>query len=220
MSRAQIQAVVFDLDGLLVDSEPVQIEAWDAFLAQYGHALDPALLGDMFGLRVWDSARLVRDRLALPLSVDEVVAQRDAIFFDLLPGRLQPMPGTVELVTALTQRGLPLGLATSGHRRYVDIVLPALGLTGAFETEATGDEVARGKPAPDIYQLAATRLNIAPEHCLALEDAPLGVAAAKAAGMTCLAVPNEMTAALDGFQIADAVLPSLDAVLSWLDERS
>ncbi|MDI3342013.1 MAG: HAD family phosphatase [Sphaerobacter sp.] len=219
MSDGLVRAVVFDLDGLLVDSEPVQIAAWETFLAECGHRLDEGLLGELFGLRLRDSARLLRDRLGLPLSVEAIVAQRDAHFFAALPGRLHPMPGARELVAALRARAVPLALATSGHRRYVDLVLAALELAGAFAVAVTGDDVVAGKPAPDIYLAAATGLGLPPGCCLALEDAPHGVAAAKVAGLRCLAVPNAMTASLPGLERADAILTSLHEVLPWLDER-
>lgn len=219
MSGREIRAVVFDLDGLLVDSEPVQISAWERFLVKYERTLDPSLLQRMFGLRIWDSARLLVDELNLPLTVDEVVAERDALFFDLLPGRLREMPDAAATVRALAARGLPLALATSGHRRYVDVALQALKLEGAFGVEVTGDMVEQGKPAPDIYLAAADELGIEPEHCLALEDAPLGIASARAAGMICLAIPNEMTRELDGLERADAVLERLADVIPWIDGR-
>lgn len=217
MIRPTIRAVVFDLDGLLIDSEPVQIAAWETFLDRYGRSLRSSLLQRMFGLRVWDSARLLVDELDLPLSVDEVVRERDALFFELLPGRLREMPAAAATVRALATRGFPLGLATSGHRRYVDVALRELELEGAFDAEVTGDMIEQGKPAPDIYLAAADRLDIKPEHCLALEDAPLGIASAKAAGMICLAIPNEMTSELAGLGRADGVLESLADVITWLD---
>lgn len=216
MSLGTIDAVVFDLDGLLVDSEPLQIAAWEQFLAAHGRTLSAGLLSGMFGLRVWDAAALLIERLELPLTVDAVVSQRDSLFLDAIPGNLRPMPGAQRLVRALTERGLPIGLATSGHRRYVDVVLAELDLSGLFGVEVTGEQVALGKPAPDIYLAAAMGLGISPGRCLALEDAPHGIASARAAGMHCLAVPNEMTAGLPGFDLADGVLESLDDVLAWL----
>ncbi|HET7038132.1 MAG TPA: HAD family phosphatase [Thermomicrobiaceae bacterium] len=216
---APLEAAVFDLDGLLVDSEPVQIAAWEEFLAGHGHTLDPELLGRLFGLRVRDTSRVLVDELRLPLSPDEVFAGREAIFFRLLEAGVRPMPAAVETVRALGARGLRLGLATSGHRRYADLVLGGLGLIGAFAVEVTGDEVARGKPAPDIYLLAAARLGVPPAACLALEDAPFGVAAAVDAGMRCLAVPNVHTTGMPGLERADAILPSLAAVVPWLEAR-
>ena len=217
MTESSVRAVVFDLDGLLVDSEPVQIAAWEEFLARYGRQLSPGLLQRMFGLRVWDSARLLIDELALPLTVTEVVNERDALFFELLPGRLHAMPGAVTTVRALAERLYRLALATSGHRRYVDVVLRELELEGMFEEEVTGDMVSAGKPAPDIYLAAANRLGLRPETCVALEDAPIGIASAKAAGMTCLAIPNQMTRELSGFDQADAILAGLDDVIPWIE---
>jgi HAD superfamily hydrolase (TIGR01509 family) len=214
-----IAVVIFDLDGLLVDSEPAQIAAWERFLERHDRKLKPELLSRMFGLRIWDSAQLIIDELNLALTVEEVVFERDEIFFTGLEDQLRPMPGAQRLVEALREAGVPLGLGTSGHRRYVDVALGVLGLRDAFEVEVTGGDVARGKPHPDIYLMAAERLGQTASQCLALEDAPLGVASAKAAGMLCLAVPNEMTATLPGFDVADAVLSSLDDVIPWLKQR-
>jgi pseudouridine-5'-monophosphatase len=216
VSQRTIRAVVFDLDGLLVDSEPVQIAAWEMFLARYERTLDASLLQRMFGLRIWDSALLLITELDLPLTVDEVVHERDALFFQLLSGRLQAMPAAATTVRGLAERGYPLALATSGHRRYVDVALNELGLVGMFDVEVTGDMVEHGKPAPDIYLAAADQLDIEPEYCLALEDAPLGIASAKAAGMFCLAIPNEMTSKLDGLDRSDGILGSLADVIPWL----
>lgn len=218
MSGAQVRAVVFDLDGLLVDSEPVQIAAWEAFLAELGHTLDDALLAEMFGLRLMDSARLVRDRLGLPLTVEEVMARRDAHFFAALPGRLHPMPGARELVAALQARGVPLALATSGHRRYVDLALESAAIPKVFDVEVTGEMVQRGKPDPETFLTAARLLDVAPERCLVLEDSPNGVRAAKNAGMTCIAIPNDDTSGLD-LSLADEVMGGLEEVLVWLDGR-
>jgi beta-phosphoglucomutase-like phosphatase (HAD superfamily) len=107
-------------------------------------------------------------------------------------------------------------VATSGERRYVDAVVRELNLDGLFDAIAVAEDVERGKPAPDVYLLAARRLGLPPAQCLALEDAPNGVLAAKAAGMRCVAVPNEMTRSLD-LSAADARLPSLLAVCRNLE---
>jgi len=214
-----IQAVVFDLDGLLVDSEPLQIAAWEAFLSRFGRSLDDGLVRQLFGLRLSDSARLVTARLGLPLTPEQVMAERDEIFLDSLSGRLRPMPGALELVAELARRRIPLALATSGHRRYVERALAEIGLADSFAVQVTAEDVERGKPAPDCYRLAAHRLGLPPRTCLALEDAPLGVRAACEAGLRCLAVPNAHTRSLPGLAEADALLPSLHQVLPWLENR-
>ena len=134
------------------------------------------------------------------------------------------MPGAHGLIADLRKRGMKLALATSGHRRYVALALESAGLTGMFDIEATGESVQRGKPAPDVYLLAAEMIGTEPSRCLALEDAPIGVRSAVDAGMRCFAIPNHDTRqfAFDG---ASAILDSLADVLpamverGWLDGR-
>ncbi|MCX7623389.1 MAG: HAD family phosphatase [Thermomicrobium sp.] len=213
----RLVAVVFDLDGVLVDSEALQLAAWQRYVGRFDRALPPELLPRLFGRRLVDAAALIVAELALPVSPEEAARERDALFLASLPGNVRPMPGARELVAALRARGLPLGLATSGHRRYVELVLSELGIADAFAAVVTGDDVVRGKPAPDCYQLAAARLGLPPNRCVAIEDAPLGVAAARSAGMRCIAVPNAHTGHLDGFHAADVVLPGLEAILPWLE---
>jgi len=211
-----IQAIIFDLDGLMVDSEPSAKQAWRAWLARYGHVLDQETINAMFGLRLVDSSWLVKERFELPLSVKQIAAEESQVFLSLLDGNLRPMPGLDDLLHAVDARGLPRAVATSSSRRYAPIALRAVGAAGGFAAIVTGDDVQRGKPAPDIYLAAAAALDMPPAVCLALEDSPLGVQAAKAAGMRCVAVPNELTAGLD-LSAADWILPSLTAVVEQLD---
>lgn len=211
-----MSAVVFDLDGLMADSEPLAEWAWGQVLARYGHRLDDRTLAEIIGLRVVDSARLICRRFLLPISPQEAAAERDRLFLQAVPTRLRARPGLYSLLDTLEVRGLPLGIATSGHCRYVALALQTLGLTDRFRAIVTGDEVEHGKPAPDVYLLAAERLGVPPACCLALEDAPLGVTAARAAGMVCVAVPNARTAALD-FSHAHRVYSSLEEVEEALD---
>lgn len=213
-----IRAILFDFDGLLVDSEPLQKAAWRVYLAQHGHTLTDELIGRMFGLRLVDSAELVRHELQLSDATEQIMAERDAIFLDSLPGALHPMPDALQTVTAVRERGLRVALATSGHQRYVAIALRELGLEYAFDAVATGDMVEQGKPAPDIFLHAAQLIDVPPHQCVVLEDAPNGLAAAKAAGMLAVAVPNELTRTLD-LSAADMICDSLPAALHWLDTQ-
>lgn len=218
LGRRGISAVVFDFDGLLADSEPLQIRAWQEFLARHGQRLDPALLDEMFGLRVRDSSRLVQERLGLPLTPEKVMAGRDEIFLKLVATELPLMPGARELIDFLRDRTpLRLALATSGHDRYINAALPVTGISEAFEVIVTGDDVERGKPDPEIYLAAAEKLGVPPRNCLALEDAPHGVRSARAAGMVCIAIPNAMTRSIPGLNEADVVLDNLGQVAEWLD---
>ncbi|MFN3336243.1 MAG: HAD family hydrolase, partial [Thermomicrobium sp.] len=206
-----------DLDGVLVDSESLQLAAWERYLARFGRPLPADLLPRLFGRRLIDAARIIVDTLGLPVDPLCAARERDELFLASVPGNIQPMPGARELITELHARAVPLGLATSGHQQYVALVLSELGLRDAFAAVVTGNDVIHGKPAPDCYRLAAARLRQPPEHCLAIEDAPLGVMAARAAGLHCIAVPNVHTRELSDFDAADVVLPSLDAVLPWLE---
>ncbi|MCK4451906.1 MAG: HAD family phosphatase, partial [Anaerolineae bacterium] len=136
----------------MVDSEPLAQWAWNRVLARYGHRLDSQTMLDILGLRVVDSARLICERFRLPTSPQQAADERDRLFLDAVPTRLRPCPGLYPLLDELAdERGLPLGIATSGHRRYVALALRTLAIESFFQAIATGDEVARGKPAPDVY---------------------------------------------------------------------
>jgi len=213
-----IRAVLFDFDGLLADSEPLQKAAWHTYVARFDRVLEPELINRMFGLRLTESAALVRDELKLPATVEQVMQERDRLFLSSLRGVLHPMPGAVETVAHVRQLGLYVALATSGHQRYVTVALSELGLTNAFDVIVTGDTVPRGKPAPDIFLRAAELLDIAPAQCVVVEDAPHGVSAAHAAEMLAVAVPNELTRMLS-FPDNTLICSSLVAFGKWLEDR-
>jgi HAD superfamily hydrolase (TIGR01509 family) len=210
-----IEAVVFDLDGLLIDSEGLAAQAWRQALATYGAMLSDAEIDAMFGMRIVDDAALLIERHGLPTTVEALVAQRGDIMRSLLRASLQPMPGAVALVRRLSEHGVPLAIATSGQRRYAEECLAAIGLESSFAVRVTGDDVTRGKPDPEVFLAAAARLGVAPPTCLALEDAPLGAAAALAAGMPVIVVPNVFTRAL-AFLPGVVRASSLTEVSSWM----
>ena len=212
-----IEAIIFDLDGLMADSEPLARDAWRAFLTHYGHTLDEETINAMLGLRMMDTARLAKERFDLPLTVEQIATQRSDLFLASLAGNLKPMPGLGELLEAVDARGLRRAVATSSSGFYAPVALREIGAADGFEAIVTGDTVPQGKPAPDIYLAAAEALALPPAACLALEDSPKGVQAAKAAGMRCIAIPNALTAGLN-LGAADEILPSLSAVAKRLDE--
>lgn len=212
-----IAAVIFDMDGLMIDSEPLQKQAWQATARRYGRVIDDALFTRMLGLRDVESTALVIGALGLTFDAQSLWTERNELYLSGLPGHVRAMPGLHELLAELPVRGLRRAVATSGVRRYVEIVMRELGLENTFDALVVSQDVSRGKPAPDVYLLAAQRLNVLPAQCLVLEDAPNGIAAAKAAGMKCIAIPNDDTRALD-LSAADVVLPSLLAVRDSLDE--
>jgi pseudouridine 5'-phosphatase len=210
-----VAAVVFDLDGLLIDSEGLAAQAWREALAPYGATLTGDEIDAMFGRRIVDDAALLIERHGLPVSVETLVARRSEITRGLLRTALQPMPGAVALVRRLRERGVPMAIATSGLRWYADECLATIGLGDCFAVRVTGDDVARGKPDPEVYLSAAGRLGIAPAACLALEDAPMGAEAALAAAMPLIVVPNVYTRALV-FPPGALTASSLMEVSSWM----
>jgi HAD superfamily hydrolase (TIGR01509 family) len=206
--------VVFDLDGVVVDSEPTHERANAEWLAGLGTALAPDLAEAMMGRRVRDLTDVIAGQAGL--GPDEAFAGREAVFWRLLGEQaLPPMPGLHAALVRLAGAGLPLAVASSGTRTYVEHVLERLGVAGAFAAVVSGEEVASGKPAPDVYLLAAERLGAEPADCVAVEDAPHGIAAARAAGMRVVAVPHARTEALD-LNRADVVVADLEAAAAWI----
>jgi HAD superfamily hydrolase (TIGR01509 family) len=210
-----IDAVICDMDGLLIDSEGLSTDAWRMTLARYGVALQAEDIAAMFGLRIDEDAAFLIDRYRLAASVEDLVRAKNASMLALVRESLQPMPGAHDLVAWLAAERVSHALATSGLAEYAAACLAAVGLGDTFPIRVTGDQVPRGKPAPDIFLLAAERLGIAPERCLVLEDAPNGVAAAVAARMMVIAVPNAHTAHLP-FPPVTARAASLVEVRAWL----
>ncbi|HEY3352136.1 MAG TPA: HAD family phosphatase [Polyangia bacterium] len=216
-AAARVSAFLFDLDGLVADSEPHSVGSWRDVLATRGVTLEDEVVDRILGLRPRDSTALIIARYGLP---DTALAlSREKVDYQVahLAGRVAPMPGLARLLDALDARRVPRAIASSGARRYVTAVLATLGLEPRFPVVVTGDEVTNGKPAPDIFLRAAALLGVPPAACVVLEDAPNGVAAALAAGMRCFAVPNGATRTLD-VSAATWVVASLDEVADRVDE--
>ncbi len=211
------QAVIFDMDGLMVDSEPLARRAWAEVLAAYGQVLTDDVYHRMIGRRTVESAQILLDAYPLPTyTAASLAAHKTAVFAGIRAQGVPMMPGLLELVTAVTQRQIPWAVATSSVREHAEIILGQLGLTAACGAIAAGDEVTHGKPAPDIYRLAAQRLGIEPARCLALEDSQPGCYAAVAAGMKTIAIPSADTRMAD-FSFVYAIYPSLHDVAAHLD---
>jgi HAD superfamily hydrolase (TIGR01509 family) len=206
--------VVFDLDGVIVDSEPIHEQATHEYLASLGIPDDEALRQDMMGRRVRELTDVLAERLGRP--PEEVSAEREAIFWRLLErDGPRPMPGLGAAIARLSRAGLELAVATSGTRAYVGFVLERLGVRAAFKAVVSGDDVTLGKPDPETYLLTAALLGADPADCVALEDTFHGVTAARSAGMHAVAVPNALTAGMD-FSAADAVVADLEAAAEYV----
>jgi beta-phosphoglucomutase len=188
-------AAIFDLDGTMVDNMALHTTAFEAFVARHG--LPPVTM---------DLRRRIdgkRNREIFPLlferemTLDEVRAferEKEGAYRELSRGALQPMPGLLRLLAALEARQIPVAVATSAPPENVEHTLSEIGLSARIAIIARGDQVPHGKPAPDVFLLAARQLGVAPGACIAFEDAPIGVAAAVQAGMRCVAVTTSFSA--------------------------
>jgi HAD superfamily hydrolase (TIGR01509 family) len=176
------------MDGLLVDSEGLAAAAMDRFLAERGLNRRPEIHAQLLGRRLVEAIAIVRDGYELDEALDLMIARYGELRLESLRGAVRSMPGALEIIERARLAGYRIALATSGLRVHADLSLDETGLAGKFDAEVTGDEVTRGKPAPDLFLLAAKRLGVAPEDVIVLEDSPLGVEAAVHAGMRAVAV--------------------------------
>ena len=184
------RAVVFDCDGVLVDSEPHSAAAWVTVLGGRGHRATAADVAECAGLgyaATYDHLAAVDPAVALP-PAEALWAEVQAALAESFDRGLTVFPDAAACVTELAFAGVPLGVASSSRRERLDLTLERSGLGRYFASVAAGDEVEHGKPAPDVYLLTAQRLGVRPEECLAVEDTGHGAAAAVAAGMRVLGV--------------------------------
>ena len=204
-----IEAVVFDLDGIIIDSEHVWDEVRQRLAEERGGAWHDQASRDMMGMSSPEWSRYMRDVIGLSESPEEinaeVVRRMNAAYEEGAP----LIPGAVEAVERLAARW-PLGLASSSNRELIDLVLETSGLGRFFKATVSSEEVPRGKPAPDVFLEAARRLGVEPARCAAVEDSENGIGSAKAAGMRVLAIPNPQYPPHDeALEAADVVLPSI-----------
>jgi HAD superfamily hydrolase (TIGR01509 family) len=205
-----IEAVVFDLDGVLIQSE----EVWDAvrkcYVREHGGRYDDEVQRAMMGMSAPEWSRYLHEEAGVPDDPDEI--NRDVVvrMLEAYRKKLPLLPGATEAVHRAAA-AFPLALASSSNRVVFEEVLDLAGLADCFSATVSAEELARGKPAPDVYLEAARRLGVAPEDCAAVEDSHAGIRSARSAGMRVVAIPNasyppdEETLAL-----ADAVVGSLD----------
>ncbi len=205
-----IRAVILDFDGLMVDSESLAQQAWQRCLEPYGCTLENAQYRALIGIGHDESARIVIERYGLDLTPEEL-DRGFRRYFRALVETARPFPGLTELLEELRRRGLKLGIASNSSGEHVASSVRRLGLAARIACIVGADQVPHPKPAPDIYLSAARGLGVPPTSCLAAEDSPSGVAAAHAAGMACVFIPNADLPETNHV-VAEAVYPSL---LAW-----
>lgn len=183
--------VLFDMDGLMVDTEPLSRASWDYVLAPHGVAISDDLYERMLGRRTTESVGMVLAVHSLPWSAEDLIARKTEAFMEALQEGIPTKPGLWQLLDELDRREIPWGVATSSPRAIAEVVLRGLALEDRCRALVAGDQVKHGKPSPDIYLLAAERMSVQPAACLALEDSPSGCLSAAAAGMRVAVVTTE-----------------------------
>ncbi len=211
------QAVVFDMDGVISDSEPFYTEAINVVLEPYGVRMTDAEHEAIIGSSIDDTWRFVIAHFKLKGTLADWKAPYDRAVVDVLSRKVKPSPGLYMLLERLAQRQIKLAVATSSQLNWARTILGKLEVERYFPIVVTTEMVLNAKPAPDLYLLATKRLGVAPTASLAIEDSPRGLGSAKAAGLTAIAVRTPSTAGMD-ISIADHVINSLEEFdLQWLE---
>jgi len=210
---SRVEAVIFDLDGVIVDSEHVWDEVREELARERGGRWHDRAQTDMMGMSSPEWSRYMHDVIGLaesPAEIDQEVVRR---MLDRYAERLPLVDGAVDAVTRVAG-WFRLALASSSNRPVIDAVLDVSGLASLFEATVSSEEVARGKPAPDVFLEAARRLDVPADRCAAVEDSGNGIRAAHAAGMRVLAIPNlRYPPPDDALALADVVLGSIDELV-------
>jgi HAD superfamily hydrolase (TIGR01509 family) len=203
-----IEAVVFDLDGVVVDSEQVWDDVREKLAKERGGRWHDRAQADMMGMSSPEWSAYMHDVIGLPESPDEINDEVVRRMIERYGESLPLLDGAIAAIHGLAAR-FTLGVASSSNRSIIELVLERAGVAGLFAAVVSSEEVARGKPAPDVYLEAARRLGVEPERCAAIEDSSNGLRAAHAAGMRVVAVPNvHYPPAEDALALADAVAAS------------
>ncbi|MFI2371339.1 HAD family hydrolase [Streptomyces sp. NPDC018833] len=209
MSTARTPSVIFDLDGTLVDSEPNYYEAGRRLLASHGvTGFDWDEHASFIGIGTRETLEILRARYAIDAPLDELLAAKNRIYLELARASTDVFPEMRKFVERLAADGVPTAVASGSSRAAIEAVLAGTGLDAHIGLIVSAEEVGRGKPEPDVFLEAARRLGAVPADCVVLEDAPPGAAAARAAGMRCIAVPYVPSTATDpAFLAADLLFP-------------
>ena len=218
MTNRSEYAVIWDVDGVLIDSGEQHRRAWEQLAREEGLPYSDAAFWATFGMRNADIFPRMFGVSGPPERLVALGDRKEAIYRALLAEDAAPLPGAKELLAALHAAGYRQALGSSAPPANLEAIISLLGLASFLDAIVSGEQVAHGKPAPDIFLAAAERLGIPPAHCLVIEDAPAGVAAAHAGGMRCLAVRRAGQPDAPGLDAADALVDALtDASVALVD---
>ncbi|MCA9089777.1 MAG: HAD family phosphatase [Planctomycetaceae bacterium] len=206
---AVIRAVVFDMDGIMFNTEDLFHETGHELMRRRGKQATPKMFHRMMGRRAEEAFAAMIDEMQLVETIPELQVESEAIFDALVEQQLATMPGLFEVLTTIEERQFPKAVATSSDRRYLERLLGQFNLLPRFTTTLTAEDVTQGKPHPEIYLTAADRLQVAPAEMLVFEDSENGTRAAAAAGAHVISVPHQYSAHHD-FSPAKAVVSCLN----------
>jgi len=221
LRRVRIQAVVLDMDGLMIDTESIYKRAWQNAAAACGYILDDDFYSTLIGQPNPACEAALLERFGLNFPLPEFRVRWSELWqADVVKSGIPTKSGLAELLSFLDEHLVPIAIATSSDREYATLSLRQAGLEGRFSEMVTGDQVVNGKPAPDIYLESARRLGVSPQHCVAIEDSDAGVLAASAAGMITLMVPDlkapSAQARLAAFSVLASLLEARDQIASFM----
>ena len=214
-----IKAVIFDMDGVMIDSEPLWEKAERILLGRRGIDYNPTYRDKIVGLNQKDSGRLLKETFNLPETIEELLSERIDLIVRIYEEELELVPGIKSFLRELKENGFLIAMASSSPLRVINLVLNKFSLNEFFSVVVSGESVEFGKPHPDIYLFTAGKLGACPEQgrriepseCVVIEDSINGVKSAKSAGMHCIAIPDKRLSRNE-FQIADLVVDRLDEI--------
>lgn len=211
-----IKAIIFDMDGLMIDSEPLHYKAFNKVFNSFGKNLTEEENRERYiGIADADAAEDMVVRFNIPILPNELIRKKEVLYRELLRSQVTPRPGLLKLLNELQQYSYRKAIASNSAISEIEIVINALKIVSFIDGYCSAAQVMKAKPAPDVFLLAAEKLGVHPHECLVLEDAPVGIDAASEARMLCYAIPNQETKG-GNFTRATRILSSLENVFDWI----
>ncbi len=187
------KAVIFDMDGVLVDNSSIHFEAFVIFCKRYGMTMTTDALKPYFGMGNDEIIPGLFGRAIEPEELDRLASEKEAIYREIFAERIKPMTGLIDMLEALKSKGVKIAVGSSGNKENVDFVISKCGIASYFDAIANGDMISNAKPDPEVFLLAAKLLDVAPEDCVVFEDSFAGIAAARSANMNVVALTTTYT---------------------------
>ncbi len=210
MPRSSTKAVIWDMDGVIADTAPYHLKAWQQVFQKREVNFTEEDFRRKFGQRNDTIVRKTLGQSTPQSEIDAITTEKESNFRNMVRQRIKPLPGAINLIKSLAEHGFKVALASSAPIENIQLLTRGLGINGYFQAVISGRDVTEGKPSPQGFLLAARRLGVKPENCIVIEDAIAGVSAAQKAGMRCLAVTNTHPRA--SLKEADLIVDTLEEV--------